>query len=621
MIEAITFASQALFLCVAIAMAWTTIRSPRRSNVFALAFFALLAMVVSVNWAQALLIELSPQLGNAIVAPLVLLMPYVLLRLAGEFSSINPVVQRISETGLVISLVLTIYPGTENAAALLFLLAYFLLVAVYAAQRFTIAAATANGISRMRFRALSLGSILLGTALFSVILTTLVEGIVSDVVAVIRQFMLMSAAILYFAGFSPPTMLRRAWQEPELRRFLHETRSIPREPDMGHMVAELERISAETIGAPHAAIGLYNEESGRIDFRVNSLAPGETIGGQAFAQGRPILSLDTLSDDPDSRELYEYGQAYAVMAAPINTDNGAIGVLSLYSANPPIFAEDDLSLLTLLADQIGILLENRRHVELQAELAAREASTRLKDEFVSLAAHDLKTPLTTILATGQYLERRMSSSDEDSTDRRSIARLNREAARLRKLINGLLDASRIEQGQLVGTLEQTNLSELLTDVVERAIDQESHLIEAEIAPDVQAMCDALRIQQVMENLIENARKYSPAGSVVNVRLSASDGNVEFSVTDQGIGIRAEDQPMVFDRFYRTENAEFLPQHGIGLGLYICKAVVDQHNGTISVESEVGHGATFRVMIPKDARTTGPCGERDTLAGISPVAEH
>ncbi|TVR75674.1 MAG: GAF domain-containing protein [Sphaerobacteraceae bacterium] len=621
MIEASTFASQALLFCAAIAMAWTTIRSPRRSNVFALTFFALLATVVSANWAQTLLAELSPQLGNIIVAALVLLIPYVLLRLAAEFSSINPLVQRLSEAGLVVSLVLIIYPGTENFAALLFLLAYFLLVAVYAAQRFTIAAATANGISRMRFRALSLGSILLGTALFSVILTTLVEGIVSDVVSVIRQFMVMGAAILYFAGFSPPIILRRAWQEPELRRFLYETRSIPREPDRDHVVAELERISAETIGAPHAAIGLYNEESGRIDFRVNSLAPGETIGGQAFAEGRPILSLDTLSDDPDSRELYEYGQAYAVMAAPITTDDGAIGVLSLYSAHPPIFAEDDLSLLTLLADQIGILLENRRHLELQAELAAREASTRLKDEFLSLAAHDLKTPLTTILATGQYLERRMSSSDEDSTDRRSIARLNREAARLRKLIDGLLDASRIEQGQLVAHFEPTNLSELTTEIVERAIDQGTHTIRAEIAPGVEAVCDALRIQQVMENLLENARKYSSAGSVVDVRLSAEDSTVEFSVTDRGMGISAEDQLMVFDRYFRTERAEFRTAQGIGLGLYICKAIIEQHQGTITVESEIGHGATFRVTIPKDARTTGAYGERETLAGISPVPEH
>lgn len=597
MVEASTFASQALFFCVALYVAWTAIRSPRRSNYFALAFFALLAVVIGLNWSQPLLQELPARLTTASIAGLILLIPYVLLRLAGEFSTVDLKVQRFSEAGLLLSLVLIIYPGTEHILALLFLLVYFFTVAAYAARRFSVAAVTANGISRMRFRALSLASILLGVALISVIATTITGGFISDVIAVTRQFVLMASALLYFAGFSPPVMLRRAWQEPELRRFLHQTRFIPREPDTDRVVAELERISAVTIGAPYAAIGLLNQQTGLIDFRDNSLEPGETIGGQAFVENRPILSLDTLRDDPDNRELYEYGDAYAVIAAPINTDEATVGVLALYAPNAPIFAEDDLSLLTLLADQIGILLENRTYVAAQTELQAREASTRLKDEFLSLAAHDLKTPLTTILASGQFLERRISKENPDAPELRSIARLNREAERLRKLVEGLLDASRIEQGQLVSNLERTDVSKLVSDVIDRARSYETHIITSSIEPGVQADCDAIRIEQVVENLIENARKYSPADSTIGVGLSCQHNAIEFSVADQGIGIDYGEQARVFDRYFRTENAEYRTAQGIGLGLFICKAIIEQHEGTISVVSIPGQGSTFRFWIP------------------------
>jgi signal transduction histidine kinase len=597
------------------------VRSPRRSNYFALAFFLLLALVISLTWLQPVLRDLPAQGSTIAVAIFVLLIPYVLLRLAGEFSSVHSKVQRVSEVGLAVAITLAIYPGTDYLPALIFLLVYFVSVATYASRRFAVAATAANGISRMRFQALSLASVLLGIALFSVTITTVTTGFINDAVAVIRQMLLMGSALLYFAGFSPPVMLRRAWLEPELRRFLHLTRNIPRHPDTKEILTELERISAETVGAPHATIGLYNEETGLIDFKFASLEPGQTIGGRAFAENRPILSLDAVSDDPENREIYEYGDARAVMAAPINTEDGTIGVIALHAPNPPIFVEDDLSLLMLLADQIGVLLENRSHIRSQAELAAREESTRLKDEFLSLAAHDLKTPLTTILATGQYLERRISSRDDASTELRSISRLNREAVRLRKLVEGLLDASRIEQGQLIANTEPTDLSALVSDIASRAGSYGTHHIETEVPDGIYAECDALRIQQVTENLLENARKYSPAGSIIHLRLSSDGDQVHLAVSDQGIGIDDEDQERVFDRYFRTEDAEYRTAQGIGLGLFICKEIIDQHGGTISVDSEPGKGSTFRFSIPVSSVKSDHDDARVPLASEPQVQEH
>lgn len=620
-VETATYAAQALFLFVALYVAWTTLRSPRRSNLFALTFFVLLAMIIAFTWVQAILNFAPDPVEMMFPAILILFLPYILLRLAGEYSSVSTIARRLSEFGLAAAIIASIFPGVDSPLALFLLLAYFVTVASYAARRFALAAQHANGITRMRLRSLSTASILMGVALFSVMISSLIGGIVSELVSVARQLLLMGSALLYFAGFSPPVLLRRAWQEPELRRFLHETRQVPSGMEFDEALRQIERVTAETLGAPYATIGLWNQETGLIDYPLISLEPGETIGGRAFVENRPILSLDTVRDDPDNRELYELGEAYAVMAAPIQTDEGTIGVIALYAPNPPLFAEDDLGLLALLADQIGILLENVRHVQAQAELAALQASTRLKDEFLSVAAHDLKTPLTTILATGQYLERRLADLDPDSSEVRSIARLNREAVRLRKLVAGLLDASRIERGYLILDVDRVDLSAMLNEVVDRVSGHQTHHIEASIAPGVFAQCDGLRIQQVAENILENAQKYSPTGSTIAVRLRQAGESVVLEVSDQGIGIAPDDHTRIFDRYYRSNSTDSHTVQGIGLGLYICNAIVEQHNGSTTVESSPGEGSTFRVSIPAEHGGSGDSSASPELANGDVLQQH
>ncbi len=602
-------------------MFWAVLRSPRRSNIFALAFFTVLAVVISLTWLQPLFGPVFGRVSSAFTAALVLLIPYLLLRLTGEYFSISSVARRLSELGLIGAVALVTLVGTDFLPVLAVILAYFSVVAVYAARRFAVAAETANGISRMRFKAISRATTLLGAALLSVIATEVVGGWISASIEVLRQLTLMASALLFFAGFSPPVTLRRAWQEPELRRFLDQIRDVPRYRDFNAIIRHLEHICSETTGAPHATIGLWNEETGHIEFKSYNVLPGQTIGGKSFQQKRPILSLDTVSDDPESRDIYELGNAWAVMAAPINTDSGTIGVLALYAEHPPIFAEDDLSLLTSLADQIGIVLENRSHIQAQAELEAREASARLKDEFLHHAAHDLKTPLTTILATAQYLERRLEKHGTDSPEMRSITRLNREAVRLRKLVEGLLDASRIEQGQVITNIEHADVSALVSDVVRHIAAEETHRFKLDIHEGISADCDTLRFQQVVENLLENARKYSEKGSTITVSLWHEGGDVILDVADEGMGISRDDQAKVFDRYFRSESVEHRSVQGIGLGLFMCKAIAEQHGGTIDVKSEVGEGSVFRVTIPRKANAEWTDQQSDALASEPHLQEH
>jgi signal transduction histidine kinase len=601
-IELVTYATQALYFVVAVYIASFTIRHPRRSNGNILIFFSLLATIAAYSWIQRI-VEITPgTIVDALPALLIVTLPYVLLRLARAFSSVRDSIMRLSQAGLIASYVLVIYPGTGNPIALLVVLGYFAAVSVYAASRFHSSSLNANGITQKRMRAVSQASILLGAALFTVVVTAMTEGFISDAVQLMRQLALVASAVLYLIGFAPPAFIRRSWQEPELRNFLRETLQRSRSSATDEVLAHLERTTAETIGAPNAVIGLWNPETELLEFRRNKFKPGETIGGQAFLKQRPILSLDTLADDPDSREIYERGQAFAVIAAPITNDNDRLGVIALYSPNPPIFADDDMTLLGLLADQIAILLENRMHVHAHAELAAREESTRLKDEFLSVAAHDLKTPLTTILGTAQYLERRLASLNEESVELMSVRRLNRESKRLQALVQGLLDASRIEQGQILTKLEKTDLNDLISGVVQRSDYGDSHVLDVDVSGSLTGEFDPVRVQQVIENLIENAKKYSPEGTTIQVSAWNEGDDIRLSVSDQGAGIGPEDLDRVFDRYYRASESSNGSTPGIGLGLHICKEIVEQHGGQIWAESQLGLGSIFHVLLKRNSVT-------------------
>ncbi len=610
-VDAAGYTAQLLLLGIAIYIALNTVQRPTRSNVTVLVFFGLLVIVLGYSLVQSIFAFAPSPVSELLPAILVLTLPYVLLRLAWQYSSVSPRVMRLAEIGLLGSWALTVYPGPGNPFALTALVSYFAAASIYAARQFQAGSVHANGITRKRLRSLSIASAFLGIALFSNVFNLVLSGLVSDLVEITRQGMLVLAGFLYLVGFTPPALVRRSWQEPELRRFLRHTLELPRWSSNSDVSRHIERVIAETVGAPFAVIGMWNPETGTIDFPDHRFRPGETIAGKAFLQNRPVLSLDTLADDPEHRDLYIENDAYAVMAAPIVAEGSPTGVIALYSPNPPVFADDDLSLLGILADQIGVILANRRFVLAHAELAAREETARLKDEFLSVAAHDLKTPLTTILATGQHLERRLTSLPDDAPERRSISRLNRETRRLWSLVEGLLDASRIERGELLTNVETTDLNVLINDAVERSASYGTHPIQADVDETLVGTVDPIRIQQVIENLLENARKYSPRGSNVSLRARDLGEVIEISVKDQGTGIRGEDQERVFDRYFRSSDSNNGAEPGIGLGLYICKEIVDQHGGEIRVESSEGEGSTFYVRLPKGSTARAPAEEHVT----------
>jgi signal transduction histidine kinase len=269
----------------------------------------------------------------------------------------------------------------------------------------------------------------------------------------------------------------------------------------------------------------------------------------------------------------------------------------VYASRSPIFIEDDMWLLDLLADQTGVLLEARALNAEEASLQSREEAARLKEEFLSAAAHDLRTPLTVVLGQAELLERRVARNPAAPADAGGIARIAREARRLRDLVNQLLDVQRLEKGAAPMELADADLWEIVTTVQERFRDHGLDLRAVPPNARLIATVDRLRIEQVLDNLIENAIKYTTSGRLPEITVGWEDDQARIAVVDEGVGIPEHERERIFERFYRGSNVEAVTDTGMGLGLYICRRIVEGHGGRIWAQPTPTGGTTFVVALP------------------------
>jgi PAS domain S-box-containing protein len=269
-------------------------------------------------------------------------------------------------------------------------------------------------------------------------------------------------------------------------------------------------------------------------------------------------------------------------------------LLLLRDRTSPRYTADDRIFLGELADRVALAIDNARLYH-----EAQEA-VRTRDVFLSVASHELKTPLTSLLGNIQLLERRAKREGNlDERYQRTIAVVIDQTRRMSQMVATLLDVSRIESGQLMIERDEVDLRELARRVIqELQPTQPKHAI-VYTAPDQPLVVrgDALRLEQVLQNLIGNAAKYSPTGDQVRVRLAREGSQATISVADDGIGIPESALPRLFQRFYRAGNAELYHISGMGVGLYVVQEIVKLHGGALKVESREGAGSTFTVVLP------------------------
>ncbi len=242
------------------------------------------------------------------------------------------------------------------------------------------------------------------------------------------------------------------------------------------------------------------------------------------------------------------------------------------------------------SEQLTISLDKMRS-KLQQALKTEE-------EFLSVASHELKTPITSLNAF-VHLLLQLYPENENKQTNHILTRIKFQIDRIIGLIADLLDTSKLQDGNLELNLEETHLDAIVDEIVEDNLPVYSSLeIIRSGNTKHKILCDRNRIGQVINNLLSNAVKYSMNSGKIIISLLEDQENVQFDIQDFGIGIKAESLPKIFDRFFRAHTSDYGRLSSLGLGLYISLNIIKRHNGKIWVDSEHGHGSTFHFTLPK-----------------------
>jgi signal transduction histidine kinase len=308
-------------------------------------------------------------------------------------------------------------------------------------------------------------------------------------------------------------------------------------------------------------------------------------------------------------QVFATGESFIGSEVPVQIDKDSDGILEtrffnfVYQATRNIYGVIDGVLVHAIdvTDQV-LALRERTQLFAQTEIARAEAekAVQIRDQFFSVAAHELKTPLTSLLGNVQLIQRRTAREGIlQERDQRALGVVAAQTRRLQQMIEALLDVTRLESGHLSLNRAPLDLGALVQQIVgEVQPALSSHSIEY-IAYRAALLVDgdALRLEQVLQNIIQNAVKYSPAGGVITIETTSRDHAACVSVTDQGIGIPQDALQRLFTRFYRADNVDDKQISGMGIGLYVVKEIITLHGGSVMVESTEGTGSTFTLCLP------------------------
>ena len=408
----------------------------------------------------------------------------------------------------------------------------------------------------------------------------------------------------------------------------------------GQAMAEIARVLAETLDpsqvwqriaagvrtllddAPAAALyhlessgdmrtAAVSTESGVHFDWTHRLPKGAGMVGLAIRNRAAVTAGDVLEEPrvvypPEARARLERSSYRALLAVPLIVQERVIGALAVGAARGRRFTDREIQLVSAFAYHAAVALDNarlfeeaqRRRLEAESAQTAAEDANRAKDEFLAVLSHELRTPLTAILGwvrlllTGRLPAARASEA---------LASIERNTRLQTRLIDDLLDISRIVAGKIQLELRAVDLGAVVRDVVTLAA-QDPRAAGVLSPPVVEPGCvvrgDRDRLHQVVTNLVANAVKFTPAGGRVDVCLRRVGDDVELTVSDTGEGIAADHLPHIFDRFHQVDRARTRRHGGLGLGLAIVRHLVAAHAGTVAADSAGrGRGAVFTVRIP------------------------
>lgn len=378
----------------------------------------------------------------------------------------------------------------------------------------------------------------------------------------------------------------------------------------------------ERSGRPHSAVmkGISEEIVRQWKARAPHYAMFEVLSGTPYAarlEEGEVIVVDMR--DPIFREMGDIYQASRVLVAPMVMEEKLQGMLVLdYGSDRDcVYSENDIALARAVAQLVAFVLERKNllseRAEAWANILALRATNRMMDDFLGIAGHELRTPLTATKGSVQLAQRRLGRlvsreplTTEAGESLSNIQELLGEAERQMvvqaRLISDLLDVSRIQAGRMEMRLKRSNLVEVVRESIkdQRYLAPERRLLLTD-APqeEIWVVADEGRIHQVIGDYFSNAVKYSDYRHPIVMRIELSDQRVRVLVQDKGPGLAPEDRQRIWDLFYRIPGVEVRTGSGVGLGigLHICRTIIELHGGQVGVESEEGRGSTFWFSLP------------------------
>ena len=380
--------------------------------------------------------------------------------------------------------------------------------------------------------------------------------------------------------------------------------------DLDHILnATLDKV-LEVIEIDASWIQLLDEDAGVLSLvahrgfsqemakETKTVKLGESMIGKVAQLGQPIV-VDKASEDPRfSIETGRRETLHAFASVPIKSKDKVLGVLGVFSRSPRQLSSQEVQLLAATGHHIGVAIENVRLAEKASEIEILRELNRLRSELIANVSHELRTPLGLIKIFCTTLLRKDVDFDRE-TQREFLRDIEEEADKLEKIVDNLLDLSRMKDGRLRLDKRPTDVGQLAREVMENMeVQPTQHYFVHDFPSDpLVATVDPKHIEQVLRNLLSNAIKYSPEGGTITVQGRGDKRQLLVRVSDQGIGIPAADLERIFERFYRVENEITQSVTGAGLGLAVCRGIVEAHGGRIWAESTIGVGSNFYFTLP------------------------
>jgi signal transduction histidine kinase len=333
----------------------------------------------------------------------------------------------------------------------------------------------------------------------------------------------------------------------------------------------------------------YARATGRGKYKEADVSWGESALNEFIKTNRTLLKEPAI-DEPDRFKKPH------ILVVPLQSNNAKFGAVAFIRFETPQFTQDHINFAEFMSSQISAMILRQDYESMISQFRKQVETLQIQEDFISTLSHEVNTPIGFIKGYTTTLLR--SDIDWDTQDQEEFLRIiDQETDRLKDLIDNLLDSSRLHSGTVRLNMQAVRIEAILQDVVSYA---NVHYPDLEINLDIRQdlpvlQGDPKRLKQVFDNLVSNVVKYAPE-KPLHIRVYREENGVTIDFKDGGKGIPPRDLERIFDRFYRSES---LPttSHGSGLGLYICKKIIEAHNGTISVSSIVNIGTTMHVFLP------------------------